>query len=121
GAQRDRRPTRAAYVDVSQRASGPAELWLELQDDAVLVELGEHRRHLPLAERVVERVVDHLGAHAQPGGGGAVDDQGGREPLVLLIAAHVDELRARPQRLDQPRGPAAGLLRLRILEARLAP
>src|SRR5882724_5716927 len=33
---------------------------VHLEDDVVLVELGEDGRHLPLAERVVERVVDRL-------------------------------------------------------------
>ena len=49
---------------------------LHFEHHVVLVELREHRRDLPLAEGVVERVVDHLRRDAQARGGVAVDHQG---------------------------------------------
>ena len=61
---------------MSLRSSGLSlELRLDLQHDVVLVQLREHRRDLPLAEGVVERVVDHLRRDAEPRRGVAVDDE----------------------------------------------
>ena len=60
-------------------SSGPAgrllEVGLHFQHHVVLVQLREHGRDLPLAEGVVERVVDHLRRDAEARGGVAVDDQ----------------------------------------------
>src|SRR4029450_6742631 len=47
---------RAADVDVPKASRAAAELGLDLEDHSVLVQLREHRGHLPLAEGVVERV-----------------------------------------------------------------
>ena len=38
---------------------------LNFQHDMILIELGEHRRDLPLAESVVQRVVDRLRRDAE--------------------------------------------------------
>ncbi len=55
----------------------------------ILVQLGKDCGHLALAEGVVERIV-HVGhGNAKPGCGVAVDDQVGRQSLVLQIAGHV--------------------------------
>src|SRR5207244_11243234 len=56
GAERHLRPARRVDVDVLQRVRALLEGRLHLQDDVVLVQLREDRRHLPLAEGVVERV-----------------------------------------------------------------
>ena len=74
-----------------------------LQDDAVLVRLREDRRDDALAEGVVERVVDGRRRDAEAGGGVAIDGEIGREPLVLLVARHVLDLR----QLLQPRDAAS--------------
>ena len=58
---------------MSCSACGLLELGLHLQDDAVLVQLREDGGDLPLAEGVVEGVVDHLRRDAQARGGVAVD------------------------------------------------
>jgi hypothetical protein len=50
-------------------------------------------RHLALTERIIERVVDLAGVDAKSRGGIPVDDQFSLEPLVLLIAVDVGELR----------------------------
>ena len=61
----ERRPGRPRRLDVdvlSERVGVFAELGLDLEHHAVLVQLREHDRDLPLAERVVERVVDQSAA-----------------------------------------------------------
>ena len=58
---------------LSQRVGVLLELGLHLEHHPVLVQLGEHGRHLALAEGVVERVVDDLAGDAEPGRGVAVD------------------------------------------------
>ena len=68
-----RRPSRCARRCWSSASRVLLVLGLHLEDDAVEVELREDRRHLPLAERVVERVVDRLRRDAQARGGVAVD------------------------------------------------
>ena len=82
-----------------ERAGVDLKSRIEFEHDVILVELREYRRDLPLAEGVVERVVDRLGRHPQPRGGVAVDAQrcarGGR----LSIGRHVLQLRQRRQLL----------------------
>jgi hypothetical protein len=51
-------------------------------DDAVLIHAGVHRRDLPLAERVVERLVDGAGRDAEPRRGVAIDDHAGLQAAV---------------------------------------
>ncbi len=102
---------------MSQSSRAPAELGLDLEDDPVLVELGEHRGHLPLAEGVVQGVVDRLRTDPEPRGGAAVDHQRGAESLILLVGADVGQLAPRAQRVDQAGGPEVELAPVRILEA----
>ena len=64
-------------------------LGLHLEDDAVQVQLREDDRDLPLAERVVERVVDHLRRDAQPRRRVAVDRQRHLQARRLLVARDV--------------------------------
>ena len=75
-----------------ERAGIALEVRLHLEDDVVLVQLREHRRDLPLAERVVERVVDHLRRDAEPRRRVAIDRQIGLQAAVLLIARDVAQL-----------------------------
>ena len=100
------------------RSSGRLlELRLHLQHDVVLVELREHRRDLPLPEGVVQRVVDHLRRDAQPRGGVAVDHQLGLQPLVLLVAGDVAQLRQRLQLVDELAAPSRQFLGVRVFQA----
>jgi hypothetical protein len=88
---------------------------LHFEDDVVLVQLREDGRHLPLAEGVVQGVVDHLRRDAEPRGGVAVDRQGRLQATGLLIARHVAQLRQRAQLLDQLRRPGVQLAGIRRL------
>ncbi len=58
-----------------------------------LIGLRVDRRYLPLAEGIVERVVDVLRRDAQPAGGVAVDIHQQPDAVVLLIAGHVAQFR----------------------------
>ena len=65
-----------------------------LEDDPVLIRLREDGRDDPLAEGVVQRVVDRAHADAEARGAVAVDGDVGGEAVVLLIADHIGELAA---------------------------
>ncbi len=56
------------YIELAEIAGGLLEFRVHFQDDAILIELREHRRDLSLAKRVVQRVVDHLRCDAQSRG-----------------------------------------------------
>ena len=67
----------------SLSAAGPAlELRLDLEHDAILVRLGEDRRHQALPERVVQRVVDRRRRDSEPARGGAVELDVRLQPAV---------------------------------------
>ena len=76
----------AADIDVIQLAGMLPKVGLDLQNDAVLVQLGEDGGDLPLAEGVVERVVDHLRRDPEPRRRVAIDRERQLETAVLLIA-----------------------------------
>ncbi len=95
----------AAHVNVTERLRPLPVLRRNLHDDVVLVELRVGDRHLALAEGVVEDIVDHLGGNAETGGRIPVDHQGGLQPLVLLVAAHVDKVGQRPEALQHAGRP----------------
>src|SRR5208283_339496 len=59
----------------------------------VLVGLGEDGRDDPLAEGVIDGVVDGRGGDRQPRGAVAVDGDIGRQALVLHVGADVAQFR----------------------------
>ena len=117
GAQRHLAAAGAADIDVVQLAGVLLKVGLDLQDDAILVQLGEDGRDLALTEGVVEGVVDELRGDAQTRGRAAVDGQVDLQPLVLLVAAHVPQLRQLLQGLHQLGGPAVQFIDVRVFEA----
>ena len=52
------------------------------------------RGDLPLAESVIQRVVDLRGRYAEPRRGVAIDDEIGLQPLLLLIRVDIGHDRA---------------------------
>ena len=92
------------------------ELRQRFQNHVVLVELRVHRADLPLAEGVVQRVVDGRRRDAQARGGDAVDDQRNRQPAGLLVGGHVFQFRQLLQLLDEAVGPQVQLVRIGIFE-----
>ena len=98
-----------------------------LHDDPVLIAGRIDRRDDPFAERIVQRIVDLPGGHAEPRGGRAIDRQPGFEPALLLIGIDVGQLRHLLQRGRNARPPLVelmqivGLQRVLVLRERLPP
>ena len=67
------------------------------------------RRDLPLRERIVERVVDVLDAHAEPRGRGAVDDHVGLQAARLPVGGDVDDARHGLELVEHARRPVEQL------------
>ncbi len=80
----------------------------------ILVQLRENRGHLPLAERVIQRVVNRLRQNSQPRCGVAINRQRCLHSAVLLVAGHVGQLGQISQLIDQFRSPLGKLLAVRI-------
>src|SRR5208337_4445122 len=81
GGQRNQNPIGGVDVNLVERRGVEQVLGLDLQNDVELVVLPVQDRDLPLAERVVESVVNGDGRDAQAGGGVAVNDHCGLQAL----------------------------------------
>jgi hypothetical protein len=68
------------------------ELRRHLHHYVVLIQLGEHRGHFALPERIVEGVVDPLSRKPKARRCATIKYQIGRQALVLLIAADIGQL-----------------------------
>ncbi len=99
--QRHLAAARRRHVDRRQRVDGSIRLRIGLHDDAILIRLREDGGDDPLAECIVQRVVDRPHADAEPRGAVAVDGDVGRKSVVFLIADHVRELGLLAQRRQQ--------------------
>ena len=116
GAERHLRAGVGADVDPGERVRALLEVGGDLQHDAVLVALGEDGRDLALTERVVERVVDGLGGHAQTRGGVAVDHDHRLQPAVLLVGGHVAQLGQIAETVQHLRREGVQLVQVRALQ-----
>ena len=68
GAERDRLTgARRIHIDIVESSRRALQLGQHLHHHVIAVELGEILRHLPLPERVVERIVDQLRLDAEAG------------------------------------------------------
>ena len=65
---------------------------IDLHDHEVLIEAGVHGGDLALTEGVVEDLVDGGCGDAEARGGVAIDDEGCRKPLILLVGGGVAQL-----------------------------
>ncbi len=123
--QRHLAAARRRHVDRLQGIDGSVGGRIRLQDDAILIRLGEDGGDDALAEGIVQRVVDRADADAEARRAVAVDGDVGRESVVLLIADHVGELgllaqappRASASRSTRP--PASALSRVNWYWVRL--
>ena len=108
-------------VNLVQRSRVQLILRINLEDDVVLVVLLVQRRDLPLAEGVVQRVVDRLRRNAEPGRRVAVDDEISLQAARLQVAIDVGQFRTLAELVDQPGRPVikrveiGGLQRVLIL------
>ncbi len=91
-------------------------LRLRLQNHVVLVQLRVHRIDLPLAERVVERIVDRRRRHAQARSSRPVDHQRHRQTAHLLVGRNIFELRQLLQPGDKAIGPVIQFVLVRVLQ-----
>src|SRR6516162_5968887 len=82
----------------------------------IAVELGEILRHLPLPERVVERVVDQLWLDAEARRAVAVDRQGQGRAASLLVGRDVAQLGQGLQLVEYLGRPLAQLVQTGVLE-----
>ena len=81
-------------VDLAERLGPDLIARRRFEHDAILVRLRVDRRDQPLAERVVERIVDGRDADAETAGGVAIDVDEGLQAAILQVAGDVGELRA---------------------------
>ena len=100
-------------VNLAERVGADLVSRRRLEHHAVLVGLRVDRRDQPLAERVVERVVDGRHADAQPAGRVAVDVQERLQPAVLQVARDVQQFGAARRRSTSLRHPLAQPVRRR--------
>ena len=120
-ARRQRRRTRACpavrrHVDVFERLRRLRVLRIDLHYHVILVQARIDRRYLPLAERVVQRVVDVAGADAEARCGIAVDRDVRLERPLLLVGVDVREARVLLETLGEPRRPLAQVREVVALE-----
>ena len=89
GAQRHRAAGARLHVEIIEIVGSALKIGLHFQHDAILVQLGEDRRDLALAEGVIERVVKSLRVDAETRSGIAVDHEPDAESRVGLIAGDI--------------------------------
>ena len=94
-----------ANVDVVHRVGGLGKVRQDLQHHVILVQLREDDRNLPLAEGVIQSVVDGLGKDSQPRRGITVDREGRPEAAVEFIRGYIAQFRRRAQFFHQLRCP----------------
>ena len=89
GAERHQLTVCRPHVDGLEAVRVLPEVRIYGHDHAVLIQLSVHGGDLTLAKGIIERIVDHGGADAQPRRRGAVDDQRRFEAAALLVGVHV--------------------------------
>ena len=97
----------AGEIELVERARIVLVVRRSFEDHAILVRLRVDRRDLPLAERVVERIVDVLRAHPQTPGGVAVDADERAQSADLRFGGEI----AQDRRCLQPLGDAVAPIR----------
>ena len=104
------------HIDVLQRPGLFLKLRHHFEHHTVLIQLGKHRRHLPLAEGVIQRIVISCGV--MPNRDAVLRSMTSMDasPLILLIAADVAQLGQGLQGLHQLGRPPVQLVGIRILQ-----
>src|SRR5204863_2406187 len=94
-----------AQINLIQSFRALPEFRINFHNHVILVQGREHRRHLPLTEGIVKRVIDQLRRDVQARRGRAVVNERGLKAIVLLVAIHVGEAAQPPHLLKQYRPP----------------
>ena len=102
-------------VDLVERLHALLQFGQHLEHEVIGI-VGEILRHLALAERVVERVVDELRLDAEAGRRIAIDGDREQRRFVLRVAGDVGQLRQRFELGEQARSPGIQLVQIGILQ-----
>lgn len=92
-------------------------LRLALEHDMVLIDLGIHRVDLPLAEGIIESVINRGGRYAKSRGRDPVNHQRYSQPSRLLIGGDIFQLRQLIQPADESVGPVIEFIGVRVFES----
>src|SRR5260370_21875296 len=103
-------------VDVLERVRTLLELGIDLHHYMVWVDGFINRGELPLAECIVERVIDRNGRDAQARRGGAVDHELGLQSAILQVRIDVAKLGQRAERSLQDGSPGEEILQVIALK-----
>src|SRR5262245_4074813 len=120
-AERRRTPATCGNVDVLQSIWRLCKARVDFHDDVVLIQSCIHRRHLPLAERIVKRAVNGLLRDSKPSRRRAIELKRKFKSTIQLIGVDIRHARQAPQSLKQFRRPlderidVIGLQRVLIL------
>src|SRR2546430_7214681 len=85
---------------------------IDLEDHPILITLGVNGRNLPLRESIIERVVDILDLHAEPGSCSPVDDDLGLQTALLTVGRDVDQIRHITNSLEDVWHPALQFVKI---------
>ena len=107
---------RRADVDLVEGRGIAEELRQQLLDHIIGVHLGEILRHLPLAEGVVERVVDELRLNSVARRHVTIDLERQRRAGVLLIGRDVAQFWQRFQLVEDLDRPGVELVEIGVLQ-----
>src|SRR6202034_3353932 len=112
GLRATERTARGAHPDLLESLRALPEARCDLHHHVILVHVVVDGRYLPLAEGVVERVVDLGQVDTQSRGGAAIDVECDVQTVVLAIGVNVRDLRHDFQRLRDPRCPQEQLAQI---------
>src|SRR5271169_1581955 len=120
-------PARRFDIDACEGLGPVLKLWVDLQNNVVLLQGGVNGRNNTLAEGVVERVVDHVGQDTVTRGDIALDRDVEHRRGIELISGDVDDSGDGPKLVEEFGRPLAelagvgvvhGVLKLRLVQAR---
>ena len=110
---------RRGQVDRVQRSQRARHRRIDVENDAILVRLGEHGRNDALAVSVVERVVDRRRRDAETRRAGAVDIGDHRPAVGLQVARDIDDLRHFGEARENRRRPCLQRCEILIFQGEL--
>ena len=93
------------------------QLRLNFEHNTILVQLGEHRGHLTLAESVIECVVDYLGRDTETRCGIPIHHQSRLQAAILLVTGNIAQFRKGLKSTDELGDPPIQLIGIRIFHA----
>ena len=119
GGQRHDAAVAAGETDILQRREARRRLGILLEHHAILIRLSVNSGDQPLAEGVVQRVIDIGHRDAEAAGAVAIHLDIGGQAFVLPVAADVGQLRLSLQATEQRRHPGAQRLERVRLQSEL--